>query len=438
LTTFTIILPTHDHPDTLPYAVTAVQVQTRQDFELFIVGDGVSDSTRTVIRELTAKDARIRFFDLPKGPRNGEINRRPALAEANCRLVCYAADDDLWFPDHLETMGSLLDKHDIAHTITMFANRDGSVSAAYFDAACPADRARVVYGSDGFSLANTGHTLEAYRHLPVGWRTTPAGIATDVYMWLQFLEQPWCRYASHPWPTVVHFVSPLRRDMPPAERGAEIAAWAPRFADAETRAKLIRDALQPVLATRQMRAARVDVLSAALALVDGVAENIAGWPALDATLFGNAVAAVYRTAEGAPGCSCLLYGFSTPEDWGCWADGFHAALAVPLPPTAEEGDAVELDCIFFVHPSQQKECRFTLRIDNAPPCSFTERAYERVVRVPLPERIPNAPPLAIMRFTIETARSPQELGLSADPRRLCIGLRSLRVVRRSPLPSRPA
>ena len=383
------------------------------------------------MRKLMAKDARIRFFDLPKGPRNGEINRRPALAEANGRLVCYAADDDLWFPDHLETMASLLDRHDIAHTMTMFANRDGSVSAAYFDAACPADRARLSYGSDGFSLANTGHTLEAYRRLPEGWRTTPAGIATDVYMWLQFLEQSWCRYASHPWPTVVHFISPLRRDMSLAERRAEIAAWAPRFADAKARAKLIQTALQPVLAAWQRRAARVDVLSATLARAYGVADNTAGWPALDATLFGNPVAAVYRTAEGAPGSSCLLYGFSAPEDWGCWTDGFHAALAVPLPPTAEEGDAVELNCIFFVHPLQQTECRFTLRIENAAPLSFIERSYERVIRVPLPERIPKAPPLAIMRFTIETARSPQELGLSVDPRRLGIGVRSLRVVRRS-------
>src|SRR5688572_28531652 len=36
----TVVIPTHDHADTLTRAVASVQAQTLADFELFVVGDG--------------------------------------------------------------------------------------------------------------------------------------------------------------------------------------------------------------------------------------------------------------------------------------------------------------------------------------------------------------------------------------------------------------
>ena len=39
-------------------------------------------------------------------------------------------------------------------------------------------------------LTGVAHTLEAYRRLPHGWRTTPPEVPTDHYMWRQWLELP--------------------------------------------------------------------------------------------------------------------------------------------------------------------------------------------------------------------------------------------------------
>ncbi len=50
------------------------------------------------------------------------------------------------------------------------------------------DVARGRSGSIG--LTGVAHTMEAYRRLPHGWRTTPEGMPTDHWMWLQFLELP--------------------------------------------------------------------------------------------------------------------------------------------------------------------------------------------------------------------------------------------------------
>ena len=77
----TVVIPTHTHFATLPYAVKRVQDQGVDDIEIFIIGDGVDDTMRATVRALQAGDPRIRFFDLPKGPRSGELHRDQVLRE---------------------------------------------------------------------------------------------------------------------------------------------------------------------------------------------------------------------------------------------------------------------------------------------------------------------------------------------------------------------
>jgi len=99
-----VLIPTHGHrAATLPLAVASVQAQGIEDIEILIVGDGVDDAVRSTVEGLQAADARIRFFDFPKGPRNGEIHRDGVLRQARGRIVCYQADDDLWLPGIWQT-----------------------------------------------------------------------------------------------------------------------------------------------------------------------------------------------------------------------------------------------------------------------------------------------------------------------------------------------
>ena len=243
--TFTVLIPTHDHADTLRYSVASVQSQTRQDFELFIVGDGVPERTREVVADLMARDPRIRFFDNPKGERHGEAYRHAALQEARGRYVCYQSDDDLWFPTHLDRMASMLEQHDLSHTMQINLAPDGSAATKMYDARLPDQIERMRKLHAGFGLASGGHTLDAYRRLPRGWFPAPPGFNTDLHFWLQFLDQPWCRYTSLKWPTVCHLSSVQRRDWPNTERVAELALWWPRFRDAQQRCNLIEQAFAP-------------------------------------------------------------------------------------------------------------------------------------------------------------------------------------------------
>lgn len=237
--TFTIIIPTHNHTDTLWYSVQSVLQQTRQDFEIFIVGDGVPERTRDIVAAMMRLDPRISFFDNPKGQRHGEIHRHEALKRATGGFVCYQADDDLWFPNHLEVMAKGLANHDLVHAMRMSVTLDGQLDTSIYDAnvsATEIDRMR--RSEAGFGLCAGAHRLDAYRRLPQGWHPTPAGFSTDLYFWLQFLDQPWCRYQSIRWPTSIHFSSVTRKDVGASTRIAELAWWWPRVMDKASRNRM--------------------------------------------------------------------------------------------------------------------------------------------------------------------------------------------------------
>jgi hypothetical protein len=106
-----------------------------------------------------------------------------------------------------------------------------------FDASHPGNRAGMERYRIGFGLANAGHTLDAYRRLPHGWRPAPPEIFTDLYMWRQFMDTEGCRIRSVFRPTVLHFGVPHRRGWSAERRADELASWLVeiRASDAELR-----------------------------------------------------------------------------------------------------------------------------------------------------------------------------------------------------------
>jgi glycosyltransferase involved in cell wall biosynthesis len=107
-----VILPTHARPGTIEYAMRAVLQQTYPHLELHVVGDGCDDATEAVVRSID--DPRVRFYRLPKGMGLGYANRNSVLRRTSGTHVAYAADDDLWFPDHLERALATLRRDDLA------------------------------------------------------------------------------------------------------------------------------------------------------------------------------------------------------------------------------------------------------------------------------------------------------------------------------------
>lgn len=239
----TVLIPTFNHGPTLRYSVGSVLEQTVNDIEIFIVGDGVPDATRGIVAELMSQDERVRFFDNPKGPRTGEIHRHQALAEARGEIVCYLSDDDLWLPDHVQTMRDLLEKADYANALMLHLDAAGGLGVAPLDLSYPGERELVIMGRKGTSLSSMAHTLEMYRRLPYGWRTTPNGIYTDYYMQQQFLSEASCRAISGTRPTILKFKSPDRAGWTLDQRVAELEAWRRKFRNPTEREKFVYEVL---------------------------------------------------------------------------------------------------------------------------------------------------------------------------------------------------
>jgi glycosyltransferase involved in cell wall biosynthesis len=244
----TVIIPTTgDRGPALEVAIASVLRQTVAEIEVFVIGDGVDDDTRRIVHQLCETDPRVRFVDHPKHVRRGEPYRHQVLTEqARGRIVAYLCDRDLWFSDHVEELERRLVDHDIATTLEFDFHDERPHRIRYrpgldaLAAQAPSQRR-----SAASRLSAAGHTLEAYRRLPYGWRETPPELATDQYMWNQFLDQPWIRATSSALPTLVYLKRGHHPGLPTAQRRALLVDWNRRLTttpgEAALRAQVLDD-----------------------------------------------------------------------------------------------------------------------------------------------------------------------------------------------------
>ena len=209
---FTVLVPTHDHSELIPFTLRSIQAQTLVDFELFVVGDGAPPATRDAVAQLARDDPRIRYYENRKGEGHGELYRHEALQQASASLVCYCGDDDLWLPHHLEVLARGLQTADFVHTLQTEINTEGHVFAHPSDLSRVAQRDRMtreMFNTFGPTVA--GHTMTAYHRLPHGWRPRPDGMWSDLHMWRQFFATQGLTFATIPRVTSVKFAARSRK-----------------------------------------------------------------------------------------------------------------------------------------------------------------------------------------------------------------------------------
>lgn len=97
-----VIMPAFNSADYIGAAIDSVRAQTRTDWQLVVIDDCSTDSTRDLVTAAMAADERISLIELPAnmgapaGPRNAGVR------EARGRYIALLDADDVWHPQKLE------------------------------------------------------------------------------------------------------------------------------------------------------------------------------------------------------------------------------------------------------------------------------------------------------------------------------------------------
>lgn len=96
----TIVMPAWNRSEVIAQAIRSVQRQTVTDWELIVVDDGSTDSTRDVVRLLALADSRVKIIEAPHG--GVCAARNIGLKEATGHWISFLDTDNTWPSDYLE------------------------------------------------------------------------------------------------------------------------------------------------------------------------------------------------------------------------------------------------------------------------------------------------------------------------------------------------
>jgi glycosyltransferase involved in cell wall biosynthesis len=228
-----VIIPTHERPETCALAVRSALNQSRPPREVIVSCDGCSPDAVRVLREI---DGPVRVLDLPKGLGYGYANRNEALEQAESEVIAWLADDDLYLPDHLERIGEVHDTGDveIVQATCCHVRANGFIEAMSDDWNHPFVREQLLAGKRvGSTMSAISHRREsAFR---VGGWNAEMEAGADIDLWRRMAEVT--RAVTLAGPTVLHLRN-TGRNQPPAERIAQNRALFARINDPEELARL--------------------------------------------------------------------------------------------------------------------------------------------------------------------------------------------------------
>lgn len=269
----TVLMPTHSRVDVIAHSIRSVLDQTLDDFELLVVGDGAADGTGDIVASFG--DPRIRYFDFPKAPTFGYANRNRALREAHGKLIGFAADDDLLFPDHLELLTTgLRDGAAIACSQALWVSTDGVLVPFHSNLEMGDELQLFMEKANSIPASCFLYRADALPQIDAWPEDVPS--AADWRLWQRIIRENQpnpLRYVRHP--TVLHF-SALWKNSRSAGMGqvamllgiADAAEWWPEPMRADVPggvpeqavfAKFIRE--NPAVWAQKVREASQDVVA---------------------------------------------------------------------------------------------------------------------------------------------------------------------------------
>jgi len=105
-----VVIPTYNWSAALRCAIRSVLLQTEQNFEIMVVGDGCTDDSADVVASFG--DPRIRWHNLERNYGSQWAANNYAIEHASSEWIAYLGHDDIWYPTHLEAILRAARTHD--------------------------------------------------------------------------------------------------------------------------------------------------------------------------------------------------------------------------------------------------------------------------------------------------------------------------------------
>jgi glycosyltransferase involved in cell wall biosynthesis len=229
-----IIIPTFNRSATLPLAVASAQAQTVADIEIAIAGDGMTGECAETAQSLAGADARIVVHDRPKAPGRGYLNRHLPVMAARSERIFYLDDDDLMLPNHVEVLGTALDRADVVGSCAASVAFNGGIHCSLVNhGAEPFRSALEAQCYKGIYDTHLAHSRAAYVRAGEPWGMPDGtGVATLLSCLARERSLSWL---SLPMVTALSFHGGARGRMSGAERRAELEPWAAELSHSSSR-----------------------------------------------------------------------------------------------------------------------------------------------------------------------------------------------------------
>jgi len=101
-----VVIPLFNKEKDIKNTLSSVLAQSFDDFEIIIVNDGSTDSSKKIVNGF--KDKRIRLFS--EKNKGVSCARNFGVEKANSNYIAFLDADDYWYPNHLENLYSLITK----------------------------------------------------------------------------------------------------------------------------------------------------------------------------------------------------------------------------------------------------------------------------------------------------------------------------------------
>jgi glycosyltransferase involved in cell wall biosynthesis len=200
-----VVMPVRDGARWLGEAITSVQGQTLDDFELVIVDDGSADDSASIVAASAQRDPRIRAIRQEPLGLVAALNR--GLKDARAPLIARLDADDRAHPQRLQRQKQYLDNHPEIGLVGTWADRideQGTLRGSLKPATRPEDLAALLARTNPFLHSSVMVRSTVLQQVGV-YRPAFEG-AEDYDLWVRIAEVaqvanlPECllQYREHP------------------------------------------------------------------------------------------------------------------------------------------------------------------------------------------------------------------------------------------------